>query len=75
MKTQSMTQQQIRAAGVEILGRYMGVTGMIRFLQQNETGHGDYTKERHEYLGDPSMEQLVADIQSSEFNKNGITSP
>ena len=69
MKTQSMTQQQIRAAGVEILGRYMGVTGMIRFLQQNETGYGDYTKERHKHLGDPAMEQLSADIQSSEFNK------
>ncbi len=50
----------------------MGVTGMIRFLQQNETGHGDYTKERHEYLGDPSMEQLVADIQSSDCNKKEV---
>ncbi len=69
MKTQPMTQQEIRMAGVEILGRYMGVTGMIRFLQQNELGHGDYTKDRHKLLGDPPMEQLFADIQSSNFNR------
>ncbi len=64
-----MTQQQIRTTGVEILERYMGVTGMIRFLQQNETGHGDYTKGKDTVLGEPLLEQLVADIQSGEFNK------
>ncbi len=70
MNTHSMMQQQIRMAGVEILSRYMGITGMIRFLQQNEVGHGDYTRERDKLLGNPSMEQLVSEIQSSELNKN-----
>jgi len=69
MNTQSMTQQQIRMAGVEILSQYMGITGMIRFLQQYEIGFGDYTEERHELLGNPSVDQLVSEIQSSEFNK------
>jgi hypothetical protein len=69
MNTQFMTQQQIRTAGVEILGKYIGITGMIRFLQQNETGQGDYTKDRHKFLGDPPLAQLVADIQSCELNR------
>ena len=69
MNTQNMTQQQIRLAGIEILGQHMGLTGMIRFLQQTETGYGDYTKERDTLLGDPSMEELVADIQARELNK------
>ena len=69
MNTQNMTQQQIRLAGIEILGQHMGLTGMIRFLQQTETGYGDYTKERDKLLGSPSLEQLVADIQTSELNK------
>jgi len=56
-------------AGVEILSQYMGITGMIRFLQQYEIGFGDYTEERHELLGNPSVDQLVSEIQSSEFNK------
>lgn len=69
MNTQVMTQQQIRTVGVEILGQYMGITGMIRFLQQEEMGYGDYTKEKDKLLGEPSLEQLVADIQASGLNK------
>ena len=69
MNTQDMTQQQIRLAGIEILGQHMGLTGMIRFLQQTETGYGDYTKERDKLLGNPSLEELVANIQASELNK------
>ena len=69
MNTQSMTQQQIRKEGIEILSQYMGITGLIRFLQQSETGYGDYTKERDRLLGNPRLEQLVAEIQASEQNK------
>lgn len=69
MNTQFMTQQQIRKEGIEILSQYMGITGLIRFLQQSETGYGDYTKERDRLLGDPGLEQLVAEIQASEQNK------
>ena len=47
----------------------MGITEMIRFLQQTETGYGDYTQERGQILGNPSLEDLVSDIQASGFNK------
>ena len=69
MNTQSMTQQQISTTGVEILRQYMGVTGMIRFLQQREIGYGDYTKDRHKILGNPTLDRLISDIQSSDSNK------
>ena len=70
MNTHVMTQQQIRLAGIEILGQHMGITGMIRFLQQMETGSGNYTRERDKLLGDPSMEELVEKIQASQLNNN-----
>ena len=69
MNTQTMTQQEIRKTGIEILSQYMGATGMIRFLQQSETGYGDYTKERDRLLGEPNLEELVTDIQASGYNK------
>lgn len=69
MNVQAMTQQEIRLTGIKILSQHMGLTGMIRFLQQTETGYGDYTKERDKLLGDPSLEEIVSDIQSSRFNK------
>jgi hypothetical protein len=48
MNTQTMTPQQIRAAGLDALSRKLGVAGMIRFMQQFEMGHGDYSKDRHQ---------------------------
>jgi hypothetical protein len=69
MNTQTMTQQEIRVKGMEILCRHMGLIGMIRFLQQTETGYGDYTKDRYELLAEPTVVELVADIQSGGFNE------
>lgn len=44
------TLDDIRRAGVEALARALGPVGMLRFLQQFETGRGDYTAERqHQY--------------------------
>ena len=51
MNTGTMTLDQIRIEGLKALERHLGPEGMIRFLQQFETGRGDYTKERgHAYF-------------------------
>lgn len=47
---------QIRQLGLEVLSRELGPVAMIRFLQQYETGIGDYSKERHLWL-----DKLTAD--------------
>ncbi len=39
-----MTLEQVRQADIEILANQLGSVGMIRFLQQSETGWGIYTK-------------------------------
>jgi len=38
-----MTLDQIRREGLKALERHLGPDGMIRVLQQFETGWGDYT--------------------------------
>jgi hypothetical protein len=50
MNTRTMTPEKIRQAGIEALVRKLGPVGMVRFLQQFETGKGDYTAERHAWL-------------------------
>ena len=50
MSTRTMTLEQIRLAGLEALARELGPVGMVRFLQQFETGRGDYSAERHRWL-------------------------
>ncbi len=63
MDKPTMTQEQIRVAGLEALERRLGPVGMVRFLQQFETGWGDYSEERHQWLGNPDVETLADEIQ------------
>jgi hypothetical protein len=50
MSIAKMSPEQIRAAGMQALLRELGPAGLIRFLQQFETGAGDYSVERHSWL-------------------------
>lgn len=50
---------QIRQMGIEVLARELGPVAMIRFLQQFEAGVGDYSKERHEWLGNITIDDIV----------------
>lgn len=52
------TLEQIRQEGLEALRKQLGRADMIRFLQQFETGKGDYAKERHAWVDATSLAQL-----------------
>lgn len=52
------TLDEIRTAGPAALRRSLGRVGMIRFLQQYETGSGDYARERRKWVDQTSMEEL-----------------
>lgn len=60
MSTQPKTLEEIRRTGLDCLLRELGPIGMVRFLQQFETGRGDYTSERHAWL-DPLDVQSIID--------------
>lgn len=62
MNTRKMTLEQIRQAGLEALARELGPVGMVRFLQQFETGRGDYSKERHNWLDKEDVQKLAEKI-------------
>jgi hypothetical protein len=36
---------------------------MVRFLQQFETGYGDYTKERRQWLKDMDIHGIITEIK------------
>lgn len=63
MNAQTMSLEQIRIAGMEALARELGIVGMIRFLQQFETGHGDYSKDRHKWLDKQDMDTVIKRIR------------
>lgn len=63
MNPAAMTLEQIRLTGLKALSRDLGPVGLVRFLQQFETGHGDYTAERHRWLGEPTVQYLAQEIE------------
>ena len=63
MSTQTLTLEELRRAGLEALNRALGPVGMARFLQQFETGRGDYSVERHQWLDQEDVQTLVQHIR------------
>ena len=70
MTEQERTLEEIRERGIRALITYLGPVGMVRFLQQFETGRGDYTAEREQLLGDPDIRTLAAEIQNYHRDSN-----
>ena len=52
------TLEKIRRDGLEALRDKLGKAGMIRFLQQFETGEGDYARERHAWVDSTSLDEI-----------------
>jgi hypothetical protein len=63
MTTPTMTLNEIQQKGLEALSRELGPVGMVRFLQMFETGYGDYTRERHQWLDDQRIEDIAQRVR------------
>jgi hypothetical protein len=66
MTLETMTLAEIQSKGLDLLARELGPVGLIRFLQQFDSGVGDYTAERAQWLGTPTVAELVKEIEESE---------
>ena len=69
MTTESLTLYQIRTIGFEALIRELGPAGAIRFIQQYETGHGDYTRDRKKLLPKKSVREIGREIMKRRQSK------
>lgn len=55
--------------GIEALEEALGSVGMVRFLQQFETGSGDYTRDRDELPKDVTIEDILSQIKQLRHNQ------
>ena len=74
MNPKRMTLEQIRLAGLKALSDELGPVGLVRFLQQFETGHGDYTADRHRWLGNPTVQTLAQEIERRRIIREDVES-
>jgi len=63
MSVKAMSINQIREIGLKALAKALGPVGMVRFLQQFETGKGNYTKERKDILEGLDIKSIAKDIK------------
>jgi hypothetical protein len=61
--TEAKSMMEIYEAGVAALTRELGPVGMIRFLQFFDSGRGDYTKERHAWLKDLTIDDIMREAR------------
>ena len=59
----TMAPQEIRRAGIAALLQALGPVGMARFLQQFDSGTGDYSKDRHAWVDRLTVEDVATMIE------------
>ncbi len=62
MRTETLSLHEIRTIGFEALLRELGPAGAIRFIQQYETGSGDYTRDRRKILPKKTVWEIGKEI-------------
>jgi hypothetical protein len=61
------THNQIRQVGMEALNKALGPVDAARFIAMSDPGHGNYTAERLDLIGNPTFEDL--EKESAELAK------
>jgi hypothetical protein len=55
----TLTADEIYEEGFNALRERLGIEGMIRFLQQLCPGAGDYARERHKWVDETSIDDIL----------------
>jgi hypothetical protein len=53
----------IRKLGIEALNEKLGPLGLVEFMRQFDSGYGDYTKERYNWLDGLTIEDISNEIK------------
>ena len=53
----------IRKMGIDALTEKLGPIGMVEFMRQFDSGYGDYTKERHTWLDNLTIEDISNEVK------------
>ena len=62
MNTARPTAAHITTTAIRLLCREIGAAQTARFLNQFTLGTGNYTEERDQIIGNPTVEELIAEI-------------
>jgi hypothetical protein len=72
-ETMTMDRPTIRKMGYEALTEKLGPIGTVAFMQDYDSGYGDYTKERHQWLDNLSIDDVCNEIKGHAKKTPGTT--
>ena len=61
-----MTDEEFRRHVLRIVEREFGLAGLARFMRVCLPGSGDYTRDRHKWLGGLSVQDITDELQSKQ---------
>jgi hypothetical protein len=71
MQAANMTDEQFECHALAILGRELGADGMARFLRIYRAGSGDYTRDRHLWLEQATIQDIMAEVEQGGWREPG----
>lgn len=58
------TETEIQQMGFDILYKELGTTNFIRFMQQFNSGYGNYVEDRQQWQKDYSVDKILAEMET-----------
>jgi hypothetical protein len=62
--TQEMTDEEFDSYVMDLLARELGPGGYARYLTLHRFGHGDYTRDRHQWLAGVTIEDIERELKA-----------
>lgn len=63
-----MTLVELNRLAFKTLMENLGYVNAVRFFKQFETGSGDYTQDRHQWLDNISLDEIWEEVQQRQAN-------
>jgi hypothetical protein len=61
--TEEMTDEDFESLAFAILKRELGLDGLARFLRLHRATDGDYTRDRHRWLGGATVHEIMSEVE------------
>ena len=64
------TDYEIQQTAFDVLHKQLGISNLIRFMQQYDKGYGNYTVDRDEWQKQYTVDSLFTEIEAKKVKQN-----
>ncbi len=64
------TDYEIQKTAFDVLHKQLGISNLIRFMQQYDKGYGNYTIDRDEWQNNYTVDSLFTEIEANKTEQN-----